>query len=278
MLRRTRVVSVGLAIAAALAVPAVAQAKPQTATVLRLDRAHHQIELVNSRHVVRNYVIGTKVPRRVARGSVVAYTTRGKRVTKLRLKGRAHKISFYATVVSSGSKGVVLRLANGRRVRLGGKRKHAAPRIKAAGSVSVSVQGLKVGQTVMITETFDGKGNVSIVITLVQAPDPTGGQDQTDTGTVTAVAADGSTLTVQVDGKGPLTFQTDSDLVDGVAVGDVVDVTYYEDTGQLIADDVQLSDTSGTDNSGTDNSGTDNSGTDNSGTGNSGSDGSGSGD
>jgi hypothetical protein len=47
-----------------------------------------------------------------------------------------------------------------------------------------------------------------------------------------------------------MTFQTDSDLVDGVNVGDQVDVTYFKDTdGSLVADDVEPADSSG-DNSG----------------------------
>jgi hypothetical protein len=240
--RLTRIAPIGLALAATLAVPAVAQAKPHTATVLRIDRAHHRIELVDRRHVVRNYVVGAKLPHRLSRGSVVSYSAHGKRVTKLRLKGHARKLRYIGKVVASGKGGVVLKLADGRRVRLGGKGRHAAHRVRAAGTVSIEVQGLKVGQVVMITEASDASGNVTITIKLIQQQDSTSGEDQTVTGAVTAVAADGSTLTVQVDGKGPMTFQTDPDVVNGVSVGDQVDVTYYQDTdGSLVADDVQPS-------------------------------------
>jgi hypothetical protein len=259
-LRSTRISTIALAIAAALAIPAAAQAKPQTATVLRVDRAHHRIELVNSSHVVHAYAVAGKLLRRVARGSVVSFSVKGKRVTKLRLKGRAHKLAFYGTVVASGKRNVVLQLADGRRVRLGtkakAKAKAKAQAARAAGTVSIQLVGLKPGQTVLITESFDANGNVTITIKLVQGADPNGGgsggsggddtPDQDAVGTVTAIAADGSTITIQVDGQGAMTFQADADLVSGFNVGDAVDVTYYTDTdGSLVADDVESTDNSG---------------------------------
>jgi hypothetical protein len=245
-IRSPRIVTLALAIGAALAVPAAAQAKPHTATVLHVDRAHHRIELVNASHVVRNYTVSGKLPRRVARGSVVSYSARGKRVTKLRLKGRARKVSYMGKVVASSKSGVVLQLADGRRVRIG--KKGRANRARAAGSVSIQITGLKVGQVVLITETVDSSGNVQITIKLVQQPDPTAGEDQTVSGTVVSVADDGSTMTLHVDGQPDMTFQTDSDLVDGLVAGDQVDVTYYQDTdGTLVADDVQYTDTGSSD-------------------------------
>ena len=46
-------------------------------------------------------------------------------------------------------------------------------------------------------------------------------------------------------GSGSMTFAADSDLLDGVSVGDVVDVTYFQDTdGSLVADDVEPADDS----------------------------------
>jgi hypothetical protein len=244
--RSPRILTLALAIGAVLAVPAAAQAKPHTGTVLNVDRAHHRIELVNAKHVVRNYTVSGKLPRRVARGSVVSYSAHGKRVTKLRLKGRARKLSYMGKVVASNKRGVVLQLADGRRVRVG--KKGRANRARAAGSISIQIQGLQVGQVVLITETADAAGNVQITIKLVQHSDPTAGEDQTVSGTVTAVAADGSTITIHVDGQPDMTFQTDSDLVDGLVVGDQVDVTYYTDTdGTLVADDIEYTDSGSSD-------------------------------
>jgi hypothetical protein len=234
----------GIALVAALALPAAASAKQQSGTVLKVDRAHHAVEIVTPKHVVRRYSAPGKLIKRLKPQTAVVYSTAGKKVVKLRAKGHARKVAFYAKVVASGRSGVVLRLADGRRVKLGGgKKKRAHNRAAAAGSVTVNIQGLKVGQIVLITQTVDSSGNVTITIRLVQVPDANGGEDQDVVGTVTAIADDGSTLTIQTDSGDSMTFQTDSDIVDGIAVGDLVDVAYYQDTdGSLVADDVSSAD------------------------------------
>ena len=57
-------------------------------------------------------------------------------------------------------------------------------------------------------------------------------------GTVTQVRGDG--LTVQVDGEGAMSFGADPDLLSGINVGDLVDVTYFEDVdGSMVADDIE---------------------------------------
>jgi predicted RNA-binding protein (virulence factor B family) len=141
---------------------------------------------------------------------------------------------------------VVLRLADGRRVKVGAGKSRKRNRVSAAGSVTLNIQGLKVGQIVLITQTADAAGNVTITVKLTQAPDANGGEDQDAAGTVTAVAADGSTLTIQTGDGRSLTFQTDSDMVDGISVGDTVDVAYYQDSdGSLVADDISPADNSG---------------------------------
>ena len=65
-------------------------------------------------------------------------------------------------------------------------------------------------------------------------------------GTVTQVRGDG--LTVQVDGEGAMSFEADADLLEGVSVGELVEVTYYQDDdGSLVADDVEAADDTGGD-------------------------------
>jgi hypothetical protein len=241
---RTLLIS-GIALVGALALPAAASAKQQSGAVLKVDRAHHAVEIVTPKHVVRRYSAAGKLLKHLKPHTAVAYSAQGKKIVKLRAKGRARKVAFYGKVVASGKSGVLLRLADGRRVKLGGgrNRKAARKRVAAAGSVTLNIQGLKVGQVVLITQTSDAGGNVSITIKLVQVPDANGGEDQDAVGTVTAIAADGSSITVQVDGGGSMTFQTDSDVVDGINVGDVVDVAFYQDTdGSLVADDVSRAD------------------------------------
>ncbi|HEX6461382.1 MAG TPA: copper-binding protein [Thermoleophilaceae bacterium] len=304
---------------ALLGIPAAASA--QTGVVLRVNRAHHKLEIVDAGHVVRSYTArpGRRAARKVRAGVKVSFQATGGRITSLRVAGRARKLAFLGKVVSNGSKGVVLRLGDGQDLRLGKRRfgKHRAHH----SSVQINLQGLNPGQVVLITETTDSAGDLTITIKLVPGADPNG-DDQDVTGTITAIGAgsvtiqadDGSTMTfqadavllegfevgdqvdvtyyadaggslvaddiepvddgsgaedldalgtvtaldagagtitVQVDGGGPMTFQADADLLDGVAVGDYVDVTYFQDThGSLVADDVEPADTSGADGSG----------------------------
>jgi hypothetical protein len=106
-------------------------------------------------------------------------------------------------------------------------------------SVSITLEGLDKGQVVLITMVTDPNGNVSIAIKLVKGNDPTGGEDQDATGTVTAV--DDQSITIDT-GDQELTFVADSELLQDIQVGDDVDVSYYDDGGTLVADDVELVD------------------------------------
>ena len=106
------------------------------------------------------------------------------------------------------------------------------------------VDGVSVGDQVDVTYFQDTDGSL-VADDVEPADDSSSGDDQDAIGTVTAVAADGSSLTLHVDGKPDMTFQTDPSLVDGVNVGDQVDVTYFQDTdGTLVADDVEAADSS----------------------------------
>jgi hypothetical protein len=300
---------------ALLAIPAAASA--QTGAVLRVNRAHHKLEIVDSRHAVRSYTTASRrAVRKLRAGAKVSFQAQGGRITSLRPLGRAHKISFLAKVVSASSgKGLVLRLGDGNELRLGKRQLTRHAHRAHRSSVQIDIQGLDAGQVLLITETVDRAGNVTITIKLMPSSDPNG-DDQDATGTITALGtgsltiqtddgqsmtfqadpmlledfslgddvdvsyytdADGSlvaddveplddsgsddldaigtvtaiagdSITVQVDGSGPMTFQADSDLLDGVAVGDLVDVTYFQDTdGSLVADDIEPADDSGDD-------------------------------
>jgi hypothetical protein len=221
--------------ALALLVPAAAQAKPQTGAVLRVDRAHHKVEVVNSTHLVRRYSVAGKLSSKLRSGALVTFKAKGKKANGLRVTGRTRKLAFYATVVSSAKKGAVMRLPDGRNWKIGKKQlKHAH-----GSSVSISLEGLDPGQVVLITMVTDAKGNVSITIKLVNGDDPTAGEDQEASGTVTGVTD--TTLTIDT-GDETLTFEADSELLADIQVDDEVDVTYYEDGGTLVADDISLVD------------------------------------
>jgi hypothetical protein len=219
----------------ALLVPAAAQAKPQTGAVLRVDRGHHKVEVVNSAHLVRRYSVAGKISSKLRSGALVSFKPNGKKLTGLRITGRTRKLAFYGTVVSSAKKGAVLRLPDGRSWKVGKKQLKRAH----GSSVSISLEGLDKGQVVLITMVSDADGNVAITIKLVRGDDPTGGEDEEASGVVTAVSADSLTIDT---GDEQMTFEADSDVLADVQVDDEVDVTYYEDGGTLVADDVSLVD------------------------------------
>jgi hypothetical protein len=168
-------------------------------------------------------------------------------------------------VVRSDAHGLVLRLSDGGTISFAAKqlnRKHTkgsrqaarSPRaLHLAGGVTLDIQGLTPGTTVLITESVSVAGQTTITIMLPTQPPPvtTGGQgsstDGDAVGTITQVSATG--LTISAGGQS-MTFTADptAGLTDGYAVGDVVDVTYATENGSLVAGDVEYveQDVSGT--------------------------------
>jgi len=221
---------------ALLAVPAAASA--QTGAVLRVNRAHHKLEIVGAQHVVRSYAVRAgRAARKLRAGAKVSFHARAGRITALRVEGRARKIAFLGKVVSSGSKGVALRLGDGQQLRLT-KRQFGTHRVQGRrSSVQINLQGLNPGQVVLITEKSDAAGNLTITIKLVPGADQNG-SDQDVTGIITALGA--GSVTIQADDGSTMTFQADPVLLEDFEVGDQVDVTYYADAGgSLAADDVE---------------------------------------
>jgi Domain of unknown function (DUF5666) len=230
---------------ALLAIPATASAA--SGAVLRVERAHHKVEIVDSKHAVRSYALPRKAARKLHAGAKVSFQAQGGRISSLRVAGRAHKMAFYAKVVSSAAKGVVLRLGDGQQLRFGKRElgRHAGHRSAHRSSVQINLEGLNPGQVVLITETVDAAGNVTITIKLMPGADPNG-DDQDVTGTITALGA--GSLTIQADDGSTMTFQADPVLLEGFSVDDQVDVSYYTDAdGSLVADDVEPLDDSGSD-------------------------------
>jgi hypothetical protein len=223
---------------ALLVVPASA-AGTQNGTVLRVDRAHHRVEVVDSKHAVRSYTTPRRAARKLRAGAKVSFHANAGRISSLRVGGRARKVSFYGKLVSKGGNAAVFRLGDGNKLRLGqrrpaprGHRKHTR-----RGSVRINLQGLQAGQVVLITETIDRAGNMTITIKLVPGADPIG-DDQDVTGTITAFGT--GSVTIQTDAGDTMTFQASSDVVEGFEVDDQVDVTYYREAdGTLVADDIE---------------------------------------
>jgi uncharacterized OB-fold protein len=229
--------SCAAAIALLLVPASAAAAGPQTGAVLRVDRARHRIEIVDSRHAVHSFATPRKAARKLRAGVKVTYRSSGGRISSLRVEGRARKLAFYGTVVSTGSHGAVFRLGDGKELKLASRRGRHGQRSHRA-SVQINLEGLQPGQVVLITETSDRAGNLTVTIKLMPGADPNGA-DQDVTGTITAI--DATSVTIQTDDGGQtMTFQASSDVLDGFEVGDDVDVTYYaEADGTLVADDVE---------------------------------------
>jgi hypothetical protein len=231
---------------ALLAVPASsAAAQTQRGDVLRVDHGHRRVEIVDAQHAVRSYAVPRRALRKLSAGAKVTFQTSGGRISSLRSNGRARKLSFYAQVVSKASGAAVVRLGDGKALRLQ-PRRHRAHR----GSVQINLQGLEAGQVVLITETIGRAGNVTITIKLVPHADPNG-DDKDVTGAITAIGA--SSVTIQTDSGQSMTFQASADVLDGFEVDDQVDVTYYSEAdGTLVADDIEPVDDGSADDGGDD--------------------------
>jgi hypothetical protein len=239
--------------------PAGALASTSRAKVLSVDTRHHRVELVDAAHVVHAYRYRGTLPH-LGLGDSVSYRRSGHRISHVRKTARAFgTISFYAKVVRSGHKQLRLRLGDGGALRLSSKQvstrtvAHAAA--VSTAPVTIQVQGLTPGETVLISETVDARGHWTITLTLPSASTTGGGttsgdgagddsgggsgDEQLAEGTITQVS-DGRVAVST--GSATLSFSVDptAALTDGFLVGDVVDVTYYENAdGSLSADDVE---------------------------------------
>ncbi len=229
---------------AVLLLPASAAAQSQSGAVLRVDRAHHRVEIVDSQHAVHSYAAPRRAVRKLRPGTKVTFQTSAGRIGSLRVNGRARKLSFYGKVVKAGGRGAVFRLGDGKQLRLAKRQLgHRGHRRAHRSSVQINLQGLQPGQVVLISETIDAAGNLTITIKLIPGADPNG-DDQDVTGTITAIGP--ASVTIQADDGSSMTFQASSDVLDGFEVGDVVDVTYYtEADGTLVADDIEPVDDGG---------------------------------
>jgi Domain of unknown function (DUF5666) len=247
--------------------PSAAIAAPSRGKVLSVDARHHTVELVNATHLVRGYHYRGKLSR-LGLGDTVSYRRSGRTIFHVKRTARAFgTISFYAKVVRSGSKKLQLRLGDGKALSLSSKQVSTKAMAHAAGvpirrtahaaaasptSVTLQIQGLAPGETVLIAETVDAQGHWTITVTLPASSTNTGGgvttgdgsgedpgDDQVAEGTITQVSD--SRLAITTD-SGALSFSVDpdDDLTDGFLVGDLVDVSYFQNPdGTLSADDVE---------------------------------------
>ena len=264
-----------------LALPATAAAAGSSrGVVLSVNQSRHTVELVDANRVVHTFAVHGALTG-VRAGSVISFRHTGAGITAVRSAGRTRTVSYLARVVRSSGKKVVFRLADGHTVSFAGTQlskhaklhakhaKHNKARVRrafvahaaAAGSgVTINIQGLAPGTTVLVTETTAPDGSITISITLPSGPVGTGGPvagDQTADGVVTDVGNDTFTMTT-ADGSS-LVFHMAADALSSVDMFpcDTVTVSYHSDSGLLVADNVDDTGTSDTGDCSGDNSSSD---------------------
>lgn len=236
------------AVGAILAMPATALASSGRGTVLSLNTAHRTIEVVDSSHVVHAYHYRGSLPK-VHAGSRISFQRSATTIRKVTVLARGHSsVSFYARVVNSSKRGVVLRLADGRKVTISSKqlrgrspkrsRGHKHGLLAHAANITINIEGLEPGVTVLVTESVDGNGNLTITISLPGLGSAGGGfgGEQHATGIVTEVAQDA--FVVETGDGSDLRLHMAADALAnlGLQVCDSVSVAYHQDAAILVAD------------------------------------------
>jgi len=260
-----RLLSFTVPLLIALTLPALAQAS--TGTVLSVSRSKHQIQIVTAGQVVHAYRFGRHQNLDgVQRGTQLSFNTAGSRITHARALGTASTFSFLGQVVSSDKTALVLSLGDARQLRLatthsGSKRAasanlraHCDSNSNAAPTVTIEISGLEPGETVLVTESTDSSGTVTIAITMPPGGGSTSGSGSTTTsggsadanwiGTITAVSATSISVDAGADNGGTKTFSVeDSSVTLGFILGDSVNVTYEQDGSDFVAEEVQYNNT-----------------------------------
>jgi hypothetical protein len=236
------------AVLVTLALPALAQAR--TGTVLSLSQQRHVVQIVAANKVVHAYGF-TGHLHGVRHGTELSFAASGSRITHAHSVGISRSFSFLATVVRSTSGTLVLSLGDAHHLRLTGKqlsatkprvgdrpamRSHGVSARASTGNATINISGLQAGQTVVVTESTDTSGNVTITITL-----PSGdgsGTDMTATGLVNNIGTD--TFDIITSDDSDLNFDMDAaDLANvGMSSCDEVIVKYHVDDQMMIADTV----------------------------------------
>jgi hypothetical protein len=242
----------------ALALPAFAQAN--TGTVLSLAASHHQVQVVGSNKVVSAYSFSGAL-RQVRRGTRLKFSASGSHLTNAKVLGTAKTFSFLGMVVRSNSGALVVSLGDSQKLRLTAKdisRSHTSRTAHlgaraSTGSVAAELSALQSGESVVITESTDSAGNVTITLALNSGGGSSGsggsgnsgggsgsgsGSEQSATGLVNNVDTD--SFDILTSSGADLTFQIQADALanDDLSPCDQVVVNYHSAAKTLIADDV----------------------------------------
>jgi hypothetical protein len=237
-------------VGAVLAMPATALASSGSGTVLSVDGAHRTIEVVDSNHLVHAYKYQGSLPKLHA-GSKITFQRSGQAIGKVKTLLRSPRsVAFYARVVRSSKRGVALRLADGRNVdfssrqlrgrgsKTSQRRTNSVRARAAAASITINILGLEPGVTVLVTESVDAHGNVTITISLPSLSAPGVGSQQHASGIITEVDQD--VFVVQTDDGSDFRLHMAAGTLANLnlQVCDTVQVTYHQDVAILVADRV----------------------------------------
>ncbi len=243
----------------ALALPALAQAS--TGTVLSVSQSKHQVQLVNAHEVVHAYRFRGHL-NGVESGTKLSYRAAGSRITQAKALGPAGSFSFLGRVVSSGKAAVVLSLGDSQQLRLAttkqssahlsarAERAHCDSSSGSAPTITININGARPGETVLVTESTDSSGDVTITITVPPTSGSTSGSTPstptvsaahaTSIGTITAVSPTSITVDASSGSSGAQTLTVANPSVTvGFIVGDSVNVTYEQDGSEFVAEQVE---------------------------------------
>jgi hypothetical protein len=145
--------------------------------------------------------------------------------------------------MSASRHGATFSLPDGRAFSIGGGAGRPRGVASAAQNVSVNVEGLKPGQTVLITVSFDPTGDVHISIKLVDEPTsgdesqpepPSCGDPTAKAGAVVGINSTDGLLTISRPwGEDPQTYHASSEQLSHVHYGDEVLVRFDPESSQV---------------------------------------------
>lgn len=233
------------ALATTLSFPAAALAAK--GVVLSVDRSHHVVQIIDAKYAVHAYHY-RRLPG-VHAGTKLTYTVTGKTLRSAKANGVSRKFSFLAHVIHSGNQGLALKLGDGNKLTFSPKQlqhasahahtgKKQAEVAATSGNVTINIEGLQPGETVLITESTDANGNLTITITLTGSSAGGGVVELQDTGVVSAINDD--TFDVTTGDGSTLHLHMAADALSNLNMSecDNVSVTYHKDASMLIADNV----------------------------------------
>ncbi len=248
-----------------------AAATTQQGVVLSVGAGGHQIQVVEPSHVVHAFRLASSA-RGLGAGTVIAFRQFGSSISVARVTGHVRQVSYFASVVRTSSKRLVLRLGDGRTVRFAASATagtHGRPKrdsgrqilahaavARATGTplVTINIVGLAPGATVLVTETVGNGDSITISIslpTLSTAAGSAGGAGGTATGTAAGAPADqvvqgtvtqvgANTFDVETADGSAYVFTIDPVALSSIGMSpcDTVFVGYHADGPTLVADNV----------------------------------------